>query len=285
MIWWVLASCREGVPPEPPAPFGGAVSVDNGLGCGIRGDRTLDCFGNVTSEPPPGEWARVEVGGPAACALDADGALACWGNTDDPVVTEAPVGGTYVDLTVSIEVGCVVDDGGVLSCWGAGVEDLAPLPDGRFSRVSVDQFVGCAVREDGELVCFGSRVGELSGIYAGSVVDDVSVVGLTFCATTPEGPVVCDSGNLGDRPQVEDLPVDLRPLPGTLDVGWSHACALDAAGEAVCWGTGLYEDDPPEVAGVPPGPHDAISAGTYVTCWADAGDLDCVGTEAQPTGR
>jgi hypothetical protein len=283
VVWLVLSSCREGDPPEPPVPFGGAVSVDNGLGCGIRGDRTLDCFGNVAVEPPGGEWDRVEVGGPAGCALDVDGGLACWGDEDDRVVTEAPVGGTYLDFAVSSTAGCAVDSDGALACWGPGLTTLEPLPEGRFTAVSIDQVLGCAVQDDGVLVCFGSRVDEVPGIYEGSVVEDVSVVGLTLCATTPDGPVVCDSGNPDPSPQVEDLPPDLRPRPGTLDVGWSHACVLDPAGTAVCWGAGLNEADPPEIAEVPAGPHDAISAGTFVTCWADAGELDCVGTEAEPT--
>lgn len=277
MLWWLLASCRDDPPPEPPAPFGGAVSVDNGLGCGIRGDRSLDCFGNVEVEPPGGEWARVEVGGAAACALDADGVLACWGPDDDPMVSEAPVGAVFGDLAVSVEVGCGLDDAGELSCWGAGLDDLGRLPQGPFVAVSVDRFLGCGVRTGGELVCFGSRSAEVPATVDDAV--DVSVVGLTWCATRNGGQVACASGNAEPSAVVESLPSALVARAGTVDVGWSHACALDPLGTAICWGEGLYEPDPPEVVAVPRGPHDAISAGTFVTCWADAGELDCVGTE------
>jgi alpha-tubulin suppressor-like RCC1 family protein len=84
-------------------------------------------------------------------------------------------------------------------------------------------------------------------------------------------------------------------MPGTLveiDAGYVHTCALDDGGAAWCWGDnaflqlgneaiGIAAPQRVEIAGVPAGPFDAISAGLRHTCAIDiAGRLWCWGNDA-----
>ena len=131
----------------------------------------------------------------------------------------------------------------------------------------------CGLRETSEVVCWYDYYSEpqtRSGRYTAlSVGGDV-------CALTEDGEVVC----LGR----EDFP------PGrytALAVGWQHACALNEAGEAVCWAwaSRRSKDEEPyknpfhdALIQPPPGPFIAISASEFRSCAVtEVGEVVCWG--------
>jgi hypothetical protein len=98
--------------------------------------------------------------------------------------------------------GCIIDAAAALQCWDGAPRDVAP--GHRFSRISG----WCAETLQGEIYCWGgNHSGQLGAGYASS---EVPAPGVRVIADTP-----------------------LRQVAA----GAVHACALDTAGYAWCWGS------------------------------------------------
>lgn len=163
----------------------------------------------------------------------------------------------------------------------------------------------CALTATGRVECWGffgdaralSPVG-ISGLDAGATA--IAAGGLHACAVTATGAAVCwgqnPSGVLGDGTTVASAtPVEVRGLGGpvtAIATGFSHACALTAAGGVKCWGQsgagrlgdGTTTDRPTpvdvsgQIAVEAGGGHTcALAASGAISCWGD-GRMGQLGT-------
>jgi hypothetical protein len=58
--------------------------------CGLRPDRTIECWGDDEkgqATAPPGEFASVSAGWQLSCGICVDGTISCWGLNADYVTS------------------------------------------------------------------------------------------------------------------------------------------------------------------------------------------------------
>ncbi|MCW1933120.1 RCC1 domain-containing protein [Pararhodobacter zhoushanensis] len=182
-----------------------------------------------------GIWSPVTAIGTGeshSCAIAALGRLRCWGrnaegqlgnDTQTGQLVAGPVAGPrrrFTAVAGGIDHSCALTASTRVFCWGANptgaVGDgttqnrLVPTLVGGLPRGQVEIGTGyrfsCARNTVGAVACWGSNVaGRLGNGRAGDSVTPVRVTGLNADAQA-------------------------------LSVGVNHACALAAAGLAVCWG-------------------------------------------------
>lgn len=232
----------------------------------------------------------LAVGFTHTCALVPDMGAFCWGQSvsvglGGPRAEPTAVAGLPADLTTltaGTDHDCALDSTGAVFCWGSNrslqcaVE--ASTPDGApplssavvviesvppSTQISANGQTTCAVTRDGEVFCWGA-----DGFgQTGQGLDD----GVRPRAPRPPGRVV-----------------DVRDAVA-VSVGLEHACALDRAGVAYCWGQNSHA----ELGVAPSDPHlravrvhglpalVQISAGKSFTCAVDvASDVWCWGRVA-----
>ena len=211
-----------------------AASGGPGFGCGIRAGGHVQCWGSGPT-PPAGEFSAVGVGGPS-CGVRVDGSMACWGwrrarsEADEKLPWPPP--GEFAALSSGDPMCGLRADGSLVcsvSTWG---EDDDPTPDGAFVEVSVGTDYACGVRPSLSLECWGSN---LAPLWSGGEIQGYADVGT---ARPPEGAFTA------------------------VAAGSRHACALDIAGEVVCWGSNWDS----QLVGVPEGRFAAVIAGVESTC-------------------
>ncbi|NOY93235.1 MAG: hypothetical protein GXP55_18775, partial [Deltaproteobacteria bacterium] len=189
-----------------------------------------------------------------------------------------PVEVTGLERVTALAAGehhsCAIVDGQVL-CWGAGAR--GQLGDGGF----VDRLAPTAVEALQDVVALGAgRAHSCALLASGSVWcwgEDADAELGRGQITRPEGADPTPAAVVGL--------VDVR----SLHVGWGHACALNAAGEARCWGRAdafqLGDRRGGEQASVSATPVLAevedvrdVAAGAMHTCFAlGSGRVRCVG--------
>jgi alpha-tubulin suppressor-like RCC1 family protein len=166
--------CWGGDPPFQPGILHGAfVSVGvsakiEGMGCGMRVDGTIGCFGtwrDAWTLAPDGAFLELSVGDYHACAIRDDHELACWGSNHQGAV-DLPQG-EFQAIAAGALHNCAIRRDGSLSCWGMksgnafASGNLFYPPPGRFVAVAsggTSDFGpahSCALREDGSIVCWG----------------------------------------------------------------------------------------------------------------------------------
>jgi alpha-tubulin suppressor-like RCC1 family protein len=289
-----------------------SVDGDFHMTCAIDDNGDMSCWGTnpyglgvtgVGSSYTPlavgeaGAWRQVVVGNRVACALrDDDGSAWCWGYNSAGIlaafrddagtpydVSQEPIavsgGHSFVDLALWDAHACAIDDNGDAWCWGNntrgrlgnGTTDFAPVPtpvttpvlDGgtaTWSDLDVGSGFSCGVRADETLWCWGSN----------------------------------SQGQLGNGEMGPSAWKDVPQQIGTdrawraVDLGQSHACALDDTGQAWCWGnndegqagagtSAMYIVSPLET--VTALRFDSISCGQFYTCGlTSGGDLACWGS-------
>jgi alpha-tubulin suppressor-like RCC1 family protein len=194
--------------------------------------------------------SKVSVGFNHSCALRGGVAL-CWGwnyhgeigrpskgthdRADAPVLAEVPHGVTFIDVSAGTGHTCGVDTDGAVWCWGAnqyGECGAKPAPEIKPLRVaelpaSVAVRAGfhatCALTADHRVMCWGDR--EFGGNGSSTTV-------------------------FGETPQV--VTGDMQVVD--FDLGQKGGCAIDAAGDVTCWGSGasparLHVDGGVDIAG------------------------------------
>jgi len=171
-----------------------SLDVSRQVGCGVRSDGTLWCWGERVTQVPPEpatdplivaqvgdrRWRMVTVGMAHACAIATDGALWCWGRgalgalgdgsgLDSPIPTRV---GSDRWLAVDAGVGftCAVRDDHTLWCWGT--DDYGEAGDDGFDAVLMPTQIGvdsdwvavsagwqfaCGRRRDDSVWCWGSN--------------------------------------------------------------------------------------------------------------------------------
>jgi len=229
---------------------GGACVIDEKKKVYCWGVDDYDYFFNpIPTEIDSGEiennFSYVSASSDYACAINSDGKAYCWGygsngqlgngetensNVPIPVDTSGVLSNKKLVAIDAMRSVCTLDDEGKAYCWGYG--ESGQLGDGEVydwpSSIPVAVDTG-GVLKDKELV-------------------DIITGGYSTCALDNEGKVYCwGSGEYGQLGNGSD---EKSPVPVTVDisgvlkdkelvdasVGNEHACALDDAGKAYCWG-------------------------------------------------
>jgi alpha-tubulin suppressor-like RCC1 family protein len=236
--------------------------------------------------------AMLTLVGTTGAAIDSTAVLPIEATPGDTrtITDDLTLGGEWSSLSVGAFSACAIRRGGTTYCWGSNeggqlgaavATATAPVPVNapvRFVRVSVGALTACGLTALGQAYCWGvdefgalgrgARAPERCTTTAGSVaIDDF------------DGQVACSRA--------------VQPVAGSLtlraiSVGGLHACGLDVAGRAVCWGPealagvgGISED-----AIVPPTPvvggrtYASLSTGAAHACAVTgAGEAFCWGAD------
>lgn len=220
--------------------------------CAIAEDSSLYCWGRCCDQLGVGVrsedllvptrisdgWTQVSAGGfdgaGHACAIRTDGSLWCWGDNH-----RGQLGvGDLSDRSEPTQV---------------------RQPSGPWAQVQVGGDFTCAIRHDTGLWCWGYAVNGALGLgaidgteqplpleHAEDGWSDVAAAARTACALKRDGSLWCWGNNeaqqLGQMGMTELLGA-VSPLRTHADRVWSrvfggqrHLCALDAEGDAFCWG-------------------------------------------------
>jgi alpha-tubulin suppressor-like RCC1 family protein len=244
----------------------GSFALAYDLGCAVRADGTLWCWGaksaaqhdkpftseTVATPARVGEasnWRQVSVGDQgAACAIRTDGTLWCWGNNacgalglgetarcQDATIpflsfTQIGTGRSWRQVDVSFDHSCAIAEDASLWCWG-GANAGGALGLGHGEPALAPARVGTAT--DWSTV----RVSEYRGI-----------AGAGYTCGIRRGEVWCwgynEFGVIG-LPASTDRALAPQRVSGVtggveVRVARTHACALTGSGDLWCWGTNAH---------------------------------------------
>lgn len=231
-----------------------SISAGGSHTCALREDGTAQCWGygfsgrlgtgttgdlSVPTDVIGGHrFSVIAAGGSSTCAITLQGIAYCWGHN---------------------HLGQLGD--GTIEPRG---EPAPVLTDVRFTSISVGAAHACAITAEGAAYCWGANfdgelgTGEAAGLCGNYECDAAPrpvVGGHTFtsitasrsatCGDTPDG-VLCwgsnESGATGTgRSGIVAVPTRTRgPALRSVNLGFDHACGLNAAGNAYCWGSNWY---------------------------------------------
>ena len=222
--------------------------------CAAKTDGTVWCWGsndsgelgsNGDDESPvplqvPGitNATAVATGAAHSCALLADRTVKCWGQNVNGQVGSGTGGDTDPVRQSPTTV--------------TGLTDVAAVAAGGFHT--------CALKTSGSVVCWGWNIaGQLGNnasadfsvtpvaVSALSGATALSAGSLHTCAAVAGGEVRCWGSNSGGQLGIElpgdanasKVPVSVAGASGFtgLSAGAGHTCAINAAKQAVCWGS------------------------------------------------
>ena len=259
-------------------------------GSGQLGDGTLvaSSIPVDTNELDAGAIAATS-GLEYACALTSAGGARCWGRNDvgqlgngTTIQSSTPVdvtglAGSSKAISAGLSHACALTSGGGVKCWGDNYAGQLGNGTSTGSSTPVDV------------------VGLASGVSA------ISAGNAYTCALTSAGGMKCwgsnDIGQLGDGTTIQSsVPVDVFGLNSgvrAIAAGYTHTCAVTAAGSVKCWGLngngelgdGTTNDSlfPVDVVGINNGV-DAISVGVWHSCiLTSVGGVKCWG--GNPSGQ
>ncbi len=235
--------------------------------------------GSGDGGPPPTSCFRgISAGRSSSCAIDANGGVWCWGHNEQRESNPAVPGG----YTLS----------------PAHIALLAPAV-----QIEVGSQVACARLEDNRVECWGDngsgQLGDGTNVLTGGpslvmlgndTATELSLGSHAACVVhTSDGGVSC-WGAISNGINAADTHVPVR-VPGLtnvhgLAVAHRHACAIDAANAAWCWGRAASgETGPPlmDVRSVPIvvpalGTVAALDGGGRSSCALDpGGSVRCMG--------
>lgn len=259
-------------------------------------------------------FVALRAGSPATWALTESGAVYGWGqHAASPTAFAAPA--PFVDLSARWSA-CGRTADGVAYCWPSPeAGQPAPVPAAALGGEPVLRVVSgsaftCGIHQaDSTAWCEGNNPsGELGNgttVYADTptpVLGAMRFIALDagdsfVCGITADGPTYCwganEAGQLGNG-AVGGFSADPVQVAGghaftQLDLGGTHACALDADGAAFCWGDGAYgrlgradqATEPAPVAVETELAFRSVSAGGFHTCGiATDGSTYCWGLNA-----
>jgi alpha-tubulin suppressor-like RCC1 family protein len=190
-------------------------------------------------------FTAIAAGYNHTCAIETGGDTYCWGSNEHGQL------GTDVAMSTC--------DGGNFPCSGAPVR----VEGGRqFVRVAASMSHTCALDAAGDAYCWGLGLGGQlgDGLRQNSVVPVAVAGGLRFtelsvgtasgsaCGITALGDGWCwginVGGELGNGTKTQNAPAPAPIATSTklkaISVGQQHTCALDLAGNALCWGNNWF---------------------------------------------
>ncbi|MFT3692779.1 MAG: hypothetical protein QM831_06540 [Kofleriaceae bacterium] len=248
-----------------------AVLADHSLYCwgsNGSGESAQPASGDLAPTLVDGTYLDVQAGRGFSCAIDTDHHAVCWGqnaigqlgrgSTSGPAFSPSVVSGSakYDFLAVGDYGACAWDAPTRVDCWGdlAGTGVVATptrRPEHTWHTMSVGATHQCGIDTVGSLFCRGDGdAGEITPALAltGSAepvldgVTEISVGSMSACALA-NGGMSCwgdnDSGELavGGYAKIQLEPVAAQDQNfATIDVGTDHACGIDSANHAWCWG-------------------------------------------------
>jgi alpha-tubulin suppressor-like RCC1 family protein len=191
--------------------------------------------------------------------------------------TPVPVVG-LPEAAVSVAVGgstsCAAGESGSLHCWGSSASGQIGLPEstpaiavahriqglGHVHSVAVGTSALCAAQTNGQTACWGElRVPHGNRIYLETHLTPTTLPDAPFlvdlvagdshiCGTTLDHSTWCwggaDMGAMGEmggkplKAVLEPNAVPLDPPARLVAAGGAHNCAVDTAGDLLCWGKG-----------------------------------------------
>jgi len=167
----------------------------------------------------------------------------------------------YKQLTVGTDHSCGLTAGNEIQCWGENVPPGAPFPGETYLHISAGNGVTCGVRTDGSPRCWGRSIELYSEIVTGQPEASIQLAQVS----AGRGALYCALDPAGEVVCWGDVPFDMSLVPDgpytELSVGGCHACGLRGDGTLSCWGC---NDD--GQASAPGGYYDHVSAGTRHTC-------------------
>ncbi len=201
-----------------------SLSDDLLVGCGIRADKTLECWDKTGAAissgvdvPPPGEFQFLSRG----CGVQTDGDVVCWANysTDGLPGTKS-----YTQVIGN----CALASDGSVDCWDS-TQPLVTIP-GPFVELGND----CAANSAGHVQCWTYQGFDLGAPIPGTYS------GLQYgCGVTPGGTIGCWNGNACNDPLE-------TPTPGLEPFGVCGECNVSipftSEGETCACG-GTYSCD------------------------------------------
>lgn len=162
----------------------------------------------------------------------------------------------YVDVEAGFASGCARRADGCLDCW------VGPKPIYYWEEYGVES------PPDDHFASVSLSGGGILGPCA-SEADPVSHPELGACGVTDDGELMCWGYW---HPDTSFPSVDLDQV----SVGYTHACALDAAGQAYCWGACEHGE-----CEVGEGPYTSIVAAQSFSCGLRTdGTVDCWGVDS-----
>ena len=177
--------------------------------CGLSKKGALHCWGDTTGTPPTNLRYRSISGGAAHfCALDTSGEAVCWGDNSEGQAT--PIEGPYTAISAGHFHTCGLRTDSMVQCWGRVQEGQSTPPPTRFRQISAGWSHTCGIDQRGSIQCWG----------CGSKSAAVALTDDSACRP-PSGQFVAVSAG--------DL--------------WK-SCAVNAQGNATCWGGLAYEGEP-----------------------------------------
>lgn len=261
--------------------------VDEGVLSATEGQLLVQSTASIRQELGLGGGVvDVAAGEGFTCAVAGTGEVFCWGSngfgqlgdgsttdSDVPVQAATPTDAIFVQVAAGAQHTCALATDGRVFCWGNNSDgqlgdgsttaSSSPvLVSGGVSFVSLDaaHLNTCGGAADGTVYCWGSDGSE----QLGAVSSETCLSG--DCSTQP----LAVSGNYV-----------------SVSVGLANACALEADGSAVCWGTefggefgtGTFGAGSPSPTGAYTGfTLDALDAGGAFSCGvASNGDGFCSG--------
>jgi alpha-tubulin suppressor-like RCC1 family protein len=201
-----------------------------------------------TSVKSSATYTSLSVGGAATCGVTTLNTIECWGSN-----ASTQLG----DSTITERCPVFAVEGESVSCSTTPRLVSSPIT---FKRVSVGTFSACALGVDGTAYCWGaSALGTDATSQCGgcnktptAVASDLRFtdisVGYRFaCAVSTGGRAYCWGENsygqlgIGTFTAKQQYPVAVSSTSSFVKVftGGGHACGLDAAGAAYCWGVNI----------------------------------------------
>ena len=237
-----------------PANLGPVLSVSGGEfhTCALRSDYTIRCWGSDAygqiSTVPAGAFVDVNAGSLYSCGRRPSGTVECWWKKESQSPAMSTIDLSSGTQTEGMACGIRKADG-ELQCWGylgpflrSGTKlDPRWVLARTFKAVSASQHLMCAIKTDDTVTCWGSywttalRNQVQQTLKDLGKADAVSAYEYNGCAIR----------------QSDDKPVCWRAHPWTdialvtppdqvvkaVALGQTHACAIAANDEVVCWGS------------------------------------------------
>ncbi|MFN7144168.1 MAG: RCC1 domain-containing protein [Myxococcota bacterium] len=216
--------------------------------------------------PPAHAFTMVDADA-GWCGLTEDEEIACFGGFP------APPSGRFVHLALGGDAGCAIDEDASAVCWG--VDDARADTPGYagYVRVTVGSEAACALHSRGSVACWGEDGADAveEAPYTDSRYSGLAMAAGAACGISESSSEIECWGDDEGLGLLDPPSGSFRAITG----GASHFCALDRAGEAVCWGADSEGQASPLAGNFTQidagrGSTCAVRENGYVACWGGA---------------
>ena len=285
---------------DDPAPgaFVAVSALGVGQTCALRGDQTIECWGDTlyglydssgVGVAPEGRFAAISTGNTHLCGIRVDGTAVCWGNNFYGQALEAP-SGQFAAVSAGSTHSCGIRADSTAVCWGRNHRGQADAPAGRFTAISAGSAFSCGIRVAGTIACWGYDGNGQASPPEGQFTAIAAGVGYS-CAIRIDGSIACwgdGSAGQADPPEGEFTAITASGFiscgDGCSSFGTQHSCAIRVDSTVACWGAINYflGPNPPTSSQVlpPDGEFTSISTGFVHSCGITPdGNIVCWGQE------